>query len=270
MPDLRGQLLGEFDPSELFRQWDQIEMLYEKFEQVDRRKDLGLTARKFDESKTAGHRGYIIAASHLGGGLEHINVIRHLFTEYGATPKAPWTLLRAVFEAGFWSTWLLEPDNGDERRRRGLQAEIRDNRERTAFYDSFLLHDPVARQERRADHDQDEQVYRREVADMGFTWQQMRERIQVVRELERLEVVKSMEPEVRDATVAFWRSLSGMQHGLAYAMVLSGEVHSTEEILGGARQLMTINDTMFIASAGAANTLLASGLDLYIRRSTQP
>jgi len=103
-------------------------------ERVDRITGPELTARKIDQAQPAGHRGYMLANAHIGSGLEHIATLRHLFVEYGVTPRVPWTLLRSVYEAGFWSTWILEPRDGAARRLRGLRAEVRGMRERREFY----------------------------------------------------------------------------------------------------------------------------------------
>jgi hypothetical protein len=247
-----GDPLGTFEATELFRQCDQVRELEAELQRVEASTDLGFTARKFDEAKTAGHRPYILAGSHIGNGIEHIEVLRQLFLGPGITPRAPWTLLRSVFESGFWAAWVLEPEDSLERRRRGLCGEVRSLVERNNFYTAFLKYQPKERDAIAADHLKDEQVFRREVDELG-----------------RLRSIADMEPEVRAATNAMWRSLSGMQHGHAYAVVLNSEVHDSVPIQGGARQTLTIKDEMFVAAAGAANILMAAAISLYIRRATR-
>src|SRR5689334_1447116 len=112
--------MGSLDMGETERHWNAIFEIAERLDDAEDKADVGLTARKFDEAQPAGHRAYMLASGHILTGLEHIDALRSLITSFGATPRAPWTLLRAVFEAGFWSTWLMEPDDGLTRRQRGL------------------------------------------------------------------------------------------------------------------------------------------------------
>lgn len=131
--------MGEMDLGSVPSQWERIFALADDVERCEApRSDLGFTARKYDESQPAGHRGYILAYGHIQAGLEHIDALRGLLQHHGATPRAPWTLMRAIFEAGFWTTWLMEPVDGLVRRQRGLRLEVRGMVERTNFYDDFL------------------------------------------------------------------------------------------------------------------------------------
>jgi hypothetical protein len=264
-----GKQLGTFEASELFRQWDQLRQLEARREEVVESTDLGFTARKFDEAKTAGHRPYILAGSHLSNGFEHIEVLRELFLKSGVTPRAPWTLLRSVFESGCWATWVLEPEDSLERRRRGLRGEVRSQIERDNFFNDFLRYQPQERDRIAADHREDEQVFRFEADELGLTWSQAKNKTNLVDELGKLKSVLNMDPDVRAATTAMWRSMSGMQHGHAYAVVLNSDVHNSVPVQGGALQTVTIKDNMFIAAAGSANTLMASAIELFIRRCTR-
>lgn len=271
MSDPRGVRTEAFDPedlSALFGQWDKIQEIADRLEQVERNLDPhALTARRFDEAKPAGHRGYTVASAYIGSALEHIHTIRHLFTAYGATPRVPWTLLRSVYEAGFWSTWLLEPADSDTRRIRGLRAEVNAARERTNFYATWFAHDPVGLEEATTDHPAHEMTYKAEAAALGIPWSRARDRIKVVEELAALEFVKSLETAPRDALNAIWRSLSGMQHGYAYAMVLNSDVLDREETEYGIRGVFTIKESAYVAAASSANMLLVNGMDLMIRRT---
>lgn len=273
MTDPRGTNMGEFEQGSLsavYGQWDKVQELADHLERLEaRHPGPEFTSRRFDEAKPAGPRGYVMADAYIGGALEHIHTIRHLFGGYGATPRVPWTLLRPVFEAGFWTIWLLEPDDGDVRRRRGLRAEVNAARERTNFYAAMFAHDPAQLTEATRNHGGHEQTYRVEAAALGMTWQQARQKINVVEELAKLNVVKTMEPALHDATNAMWRSLSGIQHGYAYALLLNSDLTGSEDIAGGVRATVTIREEAFLAAAGAASLLLIEGIALMIRRTTQ-
>jgi len=92
----------------------------------------------------------------------------------------------------------------------------------------------------------------------------------VVQELDKLQAVRDLDPGTQGPTVGMWRSLSGMQHGHAYALVLNSIAHDEEEILGGRRQMVSISDNAFQTAAGAANLMVVNGMKLYIRRCTRP
>ena len=207
--------------------------------------------------------------AHIGSGLEHIDALQVLFRGR-ATPRAPWTLLRSVYEAGFWATWLLDSDDGATRRQRGLHAEVQGMKQRAAFYSTFFQYDPAGHKEATRDHAEHEKTYRRECQKLGIDWSVVNDKIQVLDALDKLSVVRSMDKPVRAAIVATWRSLSGMQHGHAYALMLSADIQpGTTKIPGGQQAIVTIKDGAFIASASAANVLLIEGMKLYVARSTR-
>jgi hypothetical protein len=262
--------MGELDLGEVPRQWDVIFRLADEVDQCEQSVDQGLTARKFDQSHNGGHRGYILASGHIQSGLEHIEAMRSLLEHHGATPRAPWTLLRAVFESGFWATWLMEPTDGLVRRRRGLQLEVRGMVERTNFYDDFLRADPTERARVAAGHANHEKTYRAEATALGLEWGQAKNRIVLLDELKKLWLVRNLETELQGPTLAIWRSLSGMQHGYTYALLLHSDTDSEQPILGGQLARLTIKDSAFQALASSANLMLIEGMNLYLRRSRRP
>jgi hypothetical protein len=265
-----GRPMGTFDASAFVKQWDQVRAMAQLVDSVDKKgPGQDLTARRFDEAQPAGHRPYMVASGYIAAAVEHVEVLREMVLNQHLTPRAPWTLLRSVFEAGFWSTWVLEPDDGLERRRRGLRVEVRGMAERTAFYDSLLMYDPQKRAEVATGHAEHERSYRAEAEQLDLPWKHAKNRIVLFDELKKLREVSEMEPGVRAATYAMWRSLSGLQHGYPYAVMLHSQIHNMKAITGGERATITINESHFLAAATAAHSLLVSGMNRYIRLSTR-
>jgi hypothetical protein len=85
-----------------------------------------LSARAFDESQTAGSRTYMEAQRYLAVARDNHEALLALLEHRGATLWAPWSLLRPTFEASFRAAWILDPEDGRERRVRGLRCEILD------------------------------------------------------------------------------------------------------------------------------------------------
>lgn len=263
--------LGEMDLGKLPEYWAKSLKIADHIETIEARwgRDAGLTDRKFDEAQPAGHRCYFAAYGYLQSGAEHIDALRGLLTLHGATPRAPWTLLRSIYEAGFWSCWLLEPDQGLERRRRGLRVEARSWKERKNFYDTFLRTDLAKRDEVRLDHAKDLEAYKKDAKDLTMSWDTVLQKVNVVAALEELQVVKAMEPLMQAGTIAMWRSLSGMQHNLIYALVMSSDRRHEQKIHGGVRAQLSINDERFQVATMAAMQLFVAGQNLYVTRSSR-
>jgi hypothetical protein len=91
----------------------------------------------------------------------------------------------------------------------------------------------------------------------------------MVDELKKMRAVLVMEPRLAGPTKALWRSLSGMQHGEMYSLVLNSDLQSRERMPGGFRAVMSANDLQFRAAASFGAFLVARGADLYIQRSTR-
>ncbi|SHN48211.1 hypothetical protein [Cryptosporangium aurantiacum] len=112
-----------------------------------------LSARAFDESQVAGPRTYMAVTRYLNVARDNHEALLALLEHRGATLWAPWSLLRPTFEAAFYATWILDPEQGKERRVRGLRCEVRDFRERRNHRAAFKilpeLRDAIDEAERR-------------------------------------------------------------------------------------------------------------------------
>lgn len=221
---------------------------------------LALTARKIDEAQPAGHRVYMAAHRHIDVGFDNLDALQSLLKHRGATPHAPWTLLRAVFEAGFWALWVLEPGDSRARRIRGLRSEVHDLRERESFYEEFAATvDPEVTAS-----------YQRDAKALGEPWGRIKDRIYVTGQLRSMAAIQGLGPEVPPRhIVGIWRGLSGLQHGLAYASLATSDTTRSVPIPGGEIAMLSINDEKFQAFGFGASWMLDQAARLYIRRSTR-
>lgn len=258
------------DLGDLPRQWARLKTLYAAYDALpDNPSGPVLVDRYVDEQQTAGHRLYIGAAGHIDNAREHNDILRHLVNEVGPTPRVPWTVLRGVFESGFWACWLLEPRDGPERRKRGLRLEYLGHKQRQAFYKDYLRMHPDIRATVMQDLSENTETYKREAEDMGLSWALANQKIDVVGELERLEVVKSLDDGLEGQAPAVWRSLSGAQHGHAYALVHHSDLVEKAPVLGGRLGQVTVKDSALQTAWTMAHILHVTAVSLFVRRSTE-
>lgn len=259
--------MGELDVSHLRRYWRLVDELERQLEQQQAAgQGLALTARKLDEAQPAGTRVYIGAYAQILGGFEHSHALQTLLLNDGAGPRVPWTLLRSIFEAGFWGTWLLEPGEGVERRRRGLRLEIRDMKQRDLFHESLSLADPKVRSTLAASGARSAKTYREEAQKLDMAWPRACQPINVVDEIPKLQQVRGLDTQFRGFVVAIWRLLSGMQHGYAYAILTNSDVTGRVEIPGGQQVTVSVNDNALHAAAVTSYSLLITAGQLYLER----
>jgi hypothetical protein len=115
-----------------------------------------LSARAFDESQPAGHRAYIEATRYLGVARDNHGALLALLEHHGATLWAPWSLLRPIFEASFFASWILDSDSGRDRRLRGLRCEVLDCYQQRAHRAAFKQLPEVRRQIEDAERQQEQ------------------------------------------------------------------------------------------------------------------
>lgn len=142
------------DLANLAEYWQIIDV---EFDAIDRLPSLAathtLSARAFDEAQVAGHRPYIEATRYLGVARDNHDALLAVLKHHGATVWAPWSLLRPTFESAFLAAWVLDPDDGRERRARGLRCEVLDTYEqkhhRAAFKAIPEVRDAIEDHERK-------------------------------------------------------------------------------------------------------------------------
>jgi hypothetical protein len=238
----------------------------------DESPSLLITARKLDMAQPAGHRVYIEAWRRIQYAMENQQALQALLRFAGATPWAPWNLLRPTFEAAFYALWVLEPDQGLTRRQRALRLELNDQRERWNFWgelgklpgpDGRKVRDDTSKQKTDVD-----KVYRKEALSLGVVFSKAGAKVDVTEEVGKLRAA-NLSPETKVLYKATWRSLSGYQHGYGYAVMTGSDVRIAAPMAGGHLAKVEINDEMFQTSAQATAWLLLSALQLWVRRSTR-
>ena len=181
-----------------------------------------------------------------------------------------WNLLRPVLEASFWTVWILEPEDGRERRRRGLRAEIDDAREQEKWLNEIR---PIVGEEgvaqALANISESNQTFRREAEQLGMTWGRAREPVLVTRELGRLQAFKDWEEDMGPFFAGVWRRLSGAQHGKIWSLLLGSEKSLIAEIPGGSVVHVTTRDEDFITQVKTVGLLYLTALQLWINRNTK-
>jgi hypothetical protein len=103
------------------------------------RKGYHLTQRLFDEARPAGERTYIHAFHGIETAWENYSAVFGLVQgAHGATPVAPYNLIRPAFEAAFYALWALEPEDGSDRCLRGPRIAVEDNRQRSNWIEELI------------------------------------------------------------------------------------------------------------------------------------
>jgi hypothetical protein len=214
-------------------------MLAKEFETLENLPPLAeahlLSARAFDESQVAGPRTYMAVQRYLGVARDNHEALLVLLERRGATLWAPWSLLRPIFEASFFATWIIDPDSGRERRLRGLRSEVLDLYQRRTHRAVFKRL-PQVRQLVEDGERQEERgsltVYRSEAAALGMAFDQIHQKVNVVQELPRLSFVRG-QADFAVFLEGTWRLLSGFEHGLGWAMLRGADRGAETEIPGG-------------------------------------
>lgn len=231
-----------------------------------------LSARAFDQAQVAGPRTYMEVTRYLGVARDNHLALLALLKHHGATLWAPWSLLRPTFETSFYAAWLLDPDDGRERRTRGLRCEVNDCYQQRSHRAAFKVLPEVRHLIEKAEQDLDRgslKTYREEAAQLGRPWDKMHQKINVADELPKLSFVKQQR-EFAPFLVATWRLLSGFEHGLGWAL-LNGTHRKVEaEVPGGFTVELVIDDEAFLLAAKSTYFLLLSACHLLKRRHLEP
>lgn len=237
-------------------------------DEFHRRKTGALTPRFIDEPQTAGYRPYFFAHAHISGAVEHFDVLWNLITgEDGITPRAPYSLMRPIFEHGFWAQWALDPDQSLTRRQRGLTGEVLDRKSRKNWAEVYDL-EPEAVEKMRASHEKVMEVYRQEAAATHLPWKRASEKPNLVLEIPRLAAVRKLETELGSMYVGAWRILSGLNHGALFALQVVSDLSDEREVEKGAHVQVSVGDDWFMFNARLSFSMMIEAMRLYIARST--
>lgn len=223
------------DLSELQRLWGLVERRWQEAEALrDSPGGALLTARKLDEGSPGGTRLYITAMRLLGVARENMEALFSLLgTQRGATPAAPYNLIRPAFEASFHAAWLLDPERGANRRARGLQLEVLDQKARYNVISEFRNSPDLVDFFKAAtkEHAEGEQALRNEASALGVAWNDVTQQVNVRDAVGNLRLAQ--DAEIPSLLRAQWRTLSGYQHGQGSALFDNSEVTLLAPFLEG-------------------------------------
>lgn len=253
--------------------WRAIDELFKTLESLpDLAANHLLSSRAFDESQPAGRRAYMGVARYLGVARDNHEALLALLRHHGATPWAPWSLLRPVFEASFLAAWILDPDEGRERRARGLRCEVLDAHEQRKHRDAFRglpgMADLIDRSDQQM-NDGSMKTYMTEAASFSKKPDWFKQRINVVNELPRLSFVRR-QAAIAPFLEATWRQLSGLEHGFGWAVLSATDRTVRAEVPGGVEVSLVINDESFVRAAHSTYLLLLTAGRLLAKRHTEP
>lgn len=251
------------------RRYDELEAAEKRY-QSDRAL---LTPRRFDESQVAGPRTYMTVAGLLGAAQDNQLAFERLVTTVGITSHAPWNLIRPAFEAAFHALWILDPADGHQRRRRGLQVELADHRERKNWVEAMQaagFTTPAIDAKLAARSAEVLSVYGTEAAHFRAKVGDMNRLPNLVTEIPKLRALSALDASIRYSLVATWRQLSGLQHGHTYALMVTSDKSEMVKIPGGVQLLVTANDDAFVAAGKSAAMLQLFALRRLIELTIQP
>lgn len=266
----RFHVQTETDLGDLPVMWAQLEQLQQQKIEADARYDKDptlLSRRRFDEAKVSGTRAYIRASSLLAVAEDNQLVFEEVLQKVGITPYAPWSLIRPAFEAAFHALWILDPESDHERRRRGLQEELADQRERKNWIEAVQATGMTNSEMDAKIMDRNTEVlakYEAEAKHFNRRVSGMNRLPNLVDELPQLRSISNLDPIVGRWLAATWRQLSGLQHGHMYAMLLASEATQRIKIPGGVSVVITASDDVLITSAKMSAALQALALRRYI------
>lgn len=251
--------------------WKEVEDLVRDLERLweMRLSPTDLTARAFDEAQTSGIRTYIEATRYLTVAIDNHEALLSMLSSNGATVWAPWSLVRPMFESSFLAAWVLDPDDGLARRRRGLHLEVQDAKQQRLWLECFE-HVPEMSKVVRAQLDKNARgsgaTYKAEAAELGVRWDQLGAAVSVFDQLPKLSAVQSQGRSGAAFVQSTWRMLSGYEHGLMYA-ALGGSTQSAEvHIPGGKSVQLVISDDAIVNALKITYFLFLTAGRLFVRR----
>lgn len=97
---------GPIDLSEIQKAWKTVNQALASLDQADEFHSNSMmpTPRAYDEARQAGFRPYIAAHRLISVAVDHLAALGPL-VERNLSIAAPWTLMRAAFEASIWAIW---------------------------------------------------------------------------------------------------------------------------------------------------------------------
>lgn len=253
--------------------WHALTQLDEQVEQADgfSMTQMDFTDRHFDEAGRTGRRMWIHTHSYLGAARDNQLALEDMLRGGFVRTHAPWNFVRPAFEAAFYVVWLLAPDDGRERMRRGLRLAWAEHKAHTTRFKLMVKmahaegHGEVLKAEAK-----DRDVRRRYVEEaqvVGMSEKKLGEAVNITKELPKLTDVFDREPYEAEFHLLKWRELSGIQHADMGAMLRGSDTEYKLTIPGGSTATVTINDDAFTSACYSAAGMQVTAMNLYIQRS---
>ena len=268
---------GTLDLQDLHHRWEQSEQLRSFAQQSVQRWDRRVVCpRTVDEGQVGGHRVYAAAERFLSTADENHDALLSLLKHHGATPTAPWNLLRPSFESAFYALWLLNPEDSVERRRRAIRIEWLDD-EQAQKYQAVALgnREMLAKigvqpeTVRLPEVHENMATYKSEADATGLRYDTKQHRRHVTYRPHQLNVealLGDLLPNDPLSTLVLqttWKTLSGIQHAQGNALLRVSDHSSVGHYPGGQRLLLTMNDGAFYLACLATTMLRGLGWSRY-------
>lgn len=271
-----SDLVEPWDLQHMTADWTAIENAFAGIEEADRfagTPNQPITSRQVDESQPGGHQVYVVAHQLITIAMDHHHALLALISQ-PASAVAPWTLMRAVFEASARANWILDPTETAERKRHAWHRTCNDFRQQQNYQAALRrIMPPAEAASSLADETKAKVAFQNMAASVGLPWEDTKWDIKLIDELAKLGVVRrALGADAHVARLeAMWRSMSGHAHGYSYAARANSNVRWFTKIDGGSGEfLLTIDPDAFTIQAKATAMLLLSAMQLYVQRSMRP
>ena len=121
--------VGETKLGNLPMVWQSLDLMYQQVNEVNNSHRRGslFSDRRFDETTATGRRTYISAFGFIAAARDSNRALVKMLQLDGIRPFSTWSAIRPAFECSFYAAWMLEPDNGQTRLKRGLRIAINEH-----------------------------------------------------------------------------------------------------------------------------------------------
>lgn len=263
-----------FDGTALIPIWHALKDQERQMDEADDRfaRTQILTDRRLDSAHRTGNRAYITASHLIGFAREHQHFLETSMTLPGSYvyPHATPNLIRPAFEAALTALWILDGPNTKERQLRGLRHSWEEQRQSDNWADELL--NPSLVDDDTADHIRAERQkirarYLQDASDLHLTKDEVSRRPDLLKAIDSLTHV-DRQPLLKPFLRSVWRKLSGLQHGLSYASLLSSSVRLGTPVPGGVEVTLFADDDETMAHCKVSALLQSWAMNTYTTRTS--
>lgn len=271
--------VGETKLGNLPMVWQSLDLMYQQVNEVNNSHRRGslFSDRRFDETTATGRRTYISAFGFIAAARDSNRALVKMLQLDGIRPFSTWSAIRPAFECSFYAAWMLEPDNGQTRLKRGLRIAINEHKSHAqrrklqkeialAWGDIPADHPDLLRvAELNREH---EALYTAEANSLGLSYKQAGANVNIVDELPKLSFGDLTDEWVPQWMTLIWRELSAATHGDQGALVGLSDRRKEFEIPGGQHALLSPNDDSLMGALYASVGMQRRAMELFILRSS--